>query len=289
MTKSPTRRAVVRSTGVLGTAVIAGCSSIVSEPSSNDAVTNSAGGEDDVASLESWLEDANGFDGDFVTLGTRDPVQIQVGYRAPNNPDADPLFRQPAVKIPTGTTVRWKWANAESPYNVVARDGAFDSGDPVVEENHVFEHTFQSTGSFAYYSEPNREDGMKGGIKVVEPPSTGYPEIDDWLAGVEGFDGTVTDLTGQSTATISVGTSAGAGNQGFEPLVAKVSPETTVQWEWSGKGGDHSIEFESIDIDSPTTTEAGVQLEHTFEHSGTYRYACLPHRSLGAKAALVVE
>jgi plastocyanin len=54
-------------------------------------------------------------------------------------------------------------------------------------------------------------------------------------------------------------------------------------------GGTPQIRFEDADIGTEVYTEPGVRFEHTFEEPGTYRYACAPHHSLGARGAIVVE
>jgi len=112
------------------------------------------------------------------------------------------------------------------------------------------------------------------------------PNYDGWLEGVDNYDRT-RDLTGQNTVTISVG----AGDEGllFDPAAVAVSPDTTVVWEWTGRGSTHNVAGENRDFESETVVEAGHTFERTVSETGVIKYYCTPHRALGMKGAVVVR
>lgn len=74
----------------------------------------------------------------------------------------------------------------------------------------------------------------------------------------------------------------------FAPPAIRVSSGTTVTWTWTGNGGAHNVVAEDGTVDSGAP-EAGsnVTFEHTFEGTGTVRYECKPHGSLGMQGAVV--
>jgi hypothetical protein len=71
----------------------------------------------------------------------------------------------------------------------------------------------------------------------------------------------------------------------------RISPGTTVVWEWTGAGGGHNVVAEDGTFSSGEdyVSEAGYTYEYTFESEGTYRYVCVPHETLGMKGAVVVS
>jgi halocyanin-like protein len=112
------------------------------------------------------------------------------------------------------------------------------------------------------------------------------PAYDGWFEDVDSYEGTL-DLTDQDAVTVTVG----AGERGllFDPPAVGVSPGTTVTWEWTGQGGDHNVVSEGDGpLDSDLAGDEGNTYEHTFEESGTYRYKCVPHETLGMKGAVYV-
>jgi halocyanin-like protein len=200
------------------------------------------------------------------------------------------MFEPVVICVVPGITVSWHWTGYGGPHNVVAVDGSFDSGDPVTDSDTHFEYTFSDPGTYQYISEPDRENGMRGVVEVAEPPSGEYPAVDEWLGGVEGYDGSIPDRREYNRATITVGSAAGPNAFDFAPPAVKISPGTTVTWVWSGDGGPHNVAFEEEDIRLDSfELEPGVHFEHTFETAGIYRYACEPHESLGQRGVIVVE
>jgi halocyanin-like protein len=74
-------------------------------------------------------------------------------------------FAPPAVRIGTGTTVRWRWTGEGSQHNVVHEGGAFES-QLTSEAGHTFEHEFGEPGVYRYYCTPHRMLDMKGVVVV---------------------------------------------------------------------------------------------------------------------------
>lgn len=110
-------------------------------------------------------------------------------------------------------------------------------------------------------------------------------EFDGWFDDVENYDGVI-DETGTDSITVTVGSGNGLL---FNPPAVRVSPGTTVTWEWSGEGGEHNVAAENGDFESETTDEQGFTFEQTFDEVGNTRYACTPHRATGMKGIVIVE
>ncbi|MFC7174970.1 halocyanin domain-containing protein [Haloplanus litoreus] len=105
-----------------------------------------------------------------------------------------------------------------------------------------------------------------------------------WVVDSSNFDGTVVDRTDVDTATITVGTGGNRGHFAFDPPILRISTGTTVEWKWTGNGGGHNVVFLNTEIHSGQVThEPGVYFRHTFEQSGTFRYACQPHEHSARK------
>jgi arsenite oxidase small subunit len=118
-----------------------------------------------------------------------------------------------------------------------------------------------------------------------EEDTNGDSQFDGWFDDVDNYDGIV-DETGQSEVVVAVG----AGDDGllFDPPAISVDTGTTVVWEWTGDGGGHNVVEENGTFDSGDPIQTGT-FRYTFEESGTYRYFCEPHKTLGMKGAVVVE
>ena len=115
-------------------------------------------------------------------------------------------------------------------------------------------------------------------------------EVSDYVGDSSNFDGSVADTTGQDEVTVTVGAEGNGGAFAFDPPAVRVSPGTTVVWEWNGEGGTHNVVAEDGSFESGSAVaEAGTTFEHTFEEAGTFLYNCEPHASLGMKGAVVVE
>jgi len=111
-----------------------------------------------------------------------------------------------------------------------------------------------------------------------------------WMDDVSNYEATL-DYTGQEAVTVAVG----AGEDGilFDPPAILVDPGTTVTWEWTGEGGDHSVVHEPREegeaaFESELMSDAGDTFEYTFEEAATFPYFCGPHRTLGMKGVVAV-
>ena len=82
----------------------------------------------------------------------------------------DFAFTPKDITIQAGDTVRWENAPGGAGHNVIAEDLSFASG--AVTSSWTYEHEFTEGGSFPYYCQPHRLDGMVGSVTVegsVEP------------------------------------------------------------------------------------------------------------------------
>ena len=141
--------------------------------------------------------------------------------------------------------------------------------------------------------DPVTGDGNGDTTESPESGENGDEEaFDGWFDDVDNYDGTVTDQTGQSELTVTVGADGNSGTYAYAPPAVRVSSGTTVTFEWASD--THNIVIESQpegagwEGHEPIENE-GFSMSHTFETAGTYTYYCDPHLSLGMKGAVVVE
>ncbi|WP_330632387.1 halocyanin domain-containing protein [Halocatena halophila] len=143
------RRTLLQTIAVTaGGGLSAGCST--------NATTN-----DEQPSFDGWLENTDNYDG-VVDKTDAKSVAVAVGAEGIN---AGFAFDPPALRITTGTTVRWEWTGIGGAHNVVATDGAFKSklSDSATM---TFQHRFESSGTYKYACKPHSSQGMKGVIVV---------------------------------------------------------------------------------------------------------------------------
>lgn len=285
------RRRFLHAIALTGLGGLAGCtgSTAVTErgpgAENTPTVTDHATDRQEDSSLDDWLLSAN--DAQPVQVRDRrfdDPPTVHLGVSGAR------AFSPPAIMVTPGTTVTWEWIGKSGEHNVVATDGTFDSGEPVADGGTTFSHTFDAEGTYRYVSEPHADAGMRGVVVVKPVPRSGYPTVDEWLAGVDAYDGSVTDRTGADPVEVTMGAEGNGGHFAVDPLAVKVSTGTTVEWSWSGHGGAHTVTFADADfgIEDPRS-EPGVNFTHTFTERGVYRYSCLPHRAIGERGAVIVE
>lgn len=113
------------------------------------------------------------------------------------------------------------------------------------------------------------------------------PEYGDWFDNVANYQGTV-DETGRKNVLVANGT--GRSGMFFDPPAIRITTETTVVWEWTGRGGYHTVTHEDREFRSRQTDAAGATFSYMFDEPGTYRYVCEPHQNSGQKGAIdVVE
>lgn len=147
-------------------------------------------------------------------------------------------------------------------------------------------------------------DNATGTPTATPSPTPSVGEVVDedtvaWLGGAEAV--TFADRSDSDTATVTVGNADYEDE--FNPSVLRVTTGTTVTWEWIGVRGPHNVVSAAEDpleddsmievgdgpLDSgDATAGADATYDHTFESTGTYRYYCQPHYSLGARGVVVV-
>ena len=124
---------------------------------------------------------------------------------------------------------------------------------------------------------------LGGGSDGSDGPDASYG---DWFDGVDNYDGEV-DLTGESAVGVAVGADDGLA---FEPAAIRLSPGTTVVWEWTGDGGAHNVQAVGGGFRSDLVDEGGYTFERVFSEPSLVRYVCDPHRDLGMRGGVrVVE
>ena len=142
-----------------------------------------------------------------------------------------------------------------------------------------------------------RRDAMKtlaigataGGLAAAgaRPAAAQSTDLTDWFSNVSNADGVV-DETGKGEVTVEVGVSGNNGAFAFGPAAVRVDPGTTVVWEWTGEGAPHNVVAEDGSFGSDMISEAGATFSHTFESAGVTKYACVPHKAMGMKGAVIV-
>jgi halocyanin-like protein len=109
-----------------------------------------------------------------------------------------------------------------------------------------------------------------------------------WFENTANYEGVI-DKTGTSSVTIQVGAKTSSSPYTFAPPAVTIATGTTVTWKWTGLGGAHNVVAKDGSFDSKLTSEKGHTFKHTFDKKGTYKYSCVPHRSMGMKGVVVVE
>ncbi len=115
----------------------------------------------------------------------------------------------------------------------------------------------------------------------------GGVDLAAWFENTDGV-GEVVDARGKSTVEIAVGAKGNGGAFAFDPAAVRVDPGTTVVWKWTGQGGTHNVAAENGAFTSDYYAEAGKTYEYTPKKTGVVPYACVPHKAMGMKGALVV-
>ncbi|WP_049971469.1 halocyanin domain-containing protein [Haladaptatus cibarius] len=111
------------------------------------------------------------------------------------------------------------------------------------------------------------------------------PDYGGWFEGANNYNSTV-DRRGQDEVTVRVG--AGSRGMAFDPASVMVSPQTTVVWEWTGRGSLHNVVAQVGTFKSEFTGSKGHTFEYRVENSGVFKYVCEPHESSGMKGAIAV-
>lgn len=105
----------------------------------------------------------------------------------------------------------------------------------------------------------------------------GEAPYDGWLDGANNAE-TVVDRT--DTEHVSVGVGAPS-PYAFDPAAVRITPGTTVVWEWSGRGSSHNVVAMDGTFESDYYLEEGESFSHTFDSPGVYKYHCTPHQTQG--------
>ena len=126
---------------------------------------------------------------------------------------------------------------------------------------------------------------------TYDGPTTDAPEdATEYLSNTSNFEGEAADWRDRESVSVTVGAAANGGNNGFGPAAVVLSGETTVVWEWNGRGAPHNVVAEDGSFDSgPAVIDDSATFEHTFVQSGLTRYFCSPHLTQGMKGVVVVE
>lgn len=115
--------------------------------------------------------------------------------------------------------------------------------------------------------------GCMGGSGDSEPGIPVEPDHKGWFDGVSNYRDTK-DRRNADAVTVEVGVEANSGYLGFGPAAAAVTPNTTVTWEWTGRGGDHNVVSPTDLFDSGETVDDGdATFAYTFDQPGVFRYS----------------
>ncbi len=141
-----------------------------------------------------------------------------------------------------------------------------------------------------------RGAGLAGAAGLVgaaaSAPATAQEGFDGWLDDVENYDGTTVDRTGQDEVTVEVGAEGNGGPFAFGPAALRVSPGTTVVFEWTSDNHNVLVEEQPDGADwagEESIENSGHTYSHAFETEGVYTYYCQPHLAVGMKGAVVVD
>lgn len=153
------------------------------------------------------------------------------------------------------------------------------------------------TGTAAAKGGQNKNYGNGNGIGSFLNEKPLFKEMPIWDSGIA-------NMTGQSEVTIDVGAmtpidipeehlpggveeSPEGGPFTFSPRAVKVSPETTVTWEWTGNpfafrpGVPWPHDVHSLDGLFHSPHQGRGTFEYEFDETGTYLYYCTPHGNPG--------
>jgi plastocyanin len=108
------------------------------------------------------------------------------------------VFTPSSVTVSVGDTVTW--TNTGGRHNVHFEDESFVMPDPASTSSWTRERTFNTAGSFAYYCDVHRDEGMTGTVTVIAastaPPGGSPPPPGGGPAPAPGPDRTKPAVTG---------------------------------------------------------------------------------------------
>lgn len=160
------RRTYLAGVGLLaagGLSALAGCGARGEPPATETPTSRVAKGFVPVEpDYGDWFEGVENYD------GTRDRrgrwSRVQVGGKGNGGYNT---FESAAIAVSPGQTLVWDWYGTGPGHNVVDEAGTFDSGEPVDDSDHTFEHTFDEPGIYLYVCEPHKSMGMRGAVLVA--------------------------------------------------------------------------------------------------------------------------
>ena len=247
--------------------------------------------QDPKGAVDDWLSNTKNYDGKINEKLRETDVTIGVGVD--DGSGSTFAFGKPALRVTTGTQIQWDWEDPENAHNVKERNGLFKSGRPVESSGKTYTVTLTEPGVYLYKcANHGGALGMRGAIVVEDQQSlSNYPKVDDWLSEYDEYDGRLTDKTGRSSASVTVGArSPNNQNRSFSPVAILVDPGTEVVFEWNGRGGSHDVVWEDGDFEpSQTTPDASYSYDVTMDEPGVYRYFCRTDRPYNGRGAVVVR
>lgn len=130
--------------------------------------------------------------------------------------------------------------------------------------------------------------GDDGGDGEDCPSLDQEPTYGGWFEETTNYEATC-DLREADTVTVDVGARGNQGFYAYSPAAVAVTTGTTIEWQWTGKGGSHDVQELNGVFDSGSPKDSDERTyERTFESPGLFKYFCSPHRSLGMRGAVFV-
>lgn len=124
----------------------------------------------------------------------------------------------------------------------------------------------------------------------ITPYQNPQQRLEQWLSATGNYDGEILDRRAEDQVDVQVGTQSENGNFAFSPVAIRIQTGTTVQWQWTGRGGSHNVQARRGQFRSGSPREGGgITFTHTFEETGTYLYECSVHTNFGMRGAVIVE
>jgi len=157
------RRTFIRSSAaVTAVGVLAGCGGSGGDGGTTEPETPEGG--DVPSEVQEYLSETDNFEGSVQDETGTDTVEVDVGAEGNGGNFG---FSPPAIRVDTGTTVRWVWTGEGGQHNVVAEDGYGDfESKQIGDEGFEYPQTFDEAGTTLYYCTPHKGLGMKGAVIV---------------------------------------------------------------------------------------------------------------------------
>jgi halocyanin-like protein len=157
---------------------------------------------------------------------------------------------------------------------------------------HVVCNEFCGTGHRTMHATFQVQESVPDVTGSTSGSSAGDAAYDGWLTGnarggaASNWDGSAVDDPDADEVTVTVGP---GGEYVYDPAAVRVSPGTTVTFEWASP--THNVLVESAPGDwsgHEAIENEGFSYQHTFETEGVYKYYCQPHLALGMKGVVEV-